>query len=261
MPSPFPGMNPYLEQEAVWHDFHERFCPAAAELLTAQIRPHFIARIDERVYIHELAADGKRFIGRGDVTVAQSRPRTESASAATLEAPARVQLPAADIERLSFLEICDRQSLRIVTIIELLSPSNKQPGPDREQYLAKRSELLRSAVHIVELDLLRGGPRMPMEDLPECDYYALVGRIDERPRAGVWPILLRDPLPVIPIPLVVPHPDARLDLKHVLDRIYDGAGYEDYIYGGEPRPPLNTDDANWARQWLSQRGGAGRTSA
>jgi len=244
-------MNPYLEQEAVWHDFHERFCPAAAESLTVQIRPHFIAKIDEHVYIHELPSDARRFIGRGDVTVAQPRPHVGTTSAATLEAPARVQLPAVDIERLSFLEIRDRQTLRIVTIIELLSPSNKQPGPDREQYVAKRSELLRSAVHFIELDLLRGGPRMPMEDLPECDYYALVGRIDERPRAGVWPIQLRDPLPVIPVPLVAPHPDARLDLKQILDRIHDAAGYEDYIYGGEPRPPLATDDANWARQWVS----------
>lgn len=240
-------MNPYLEQDAVWHDFHERFCPAAAELLTAQIRPHFIARIDEHVYIHELPTDKRQFVGRGDVTVAQPLRPNEIASTATLEAPAQVQLPAVDIARLSFVEICDRQSLRVVTVIELLSPSNKQAGPDREQYLAKRSELLRSAVHFVELDLLRGGPRMPMQDLPDCDYYALVGRVDERPRAGVWPIRLRDPLPVIPIPLALPHPDARLDLKQALDRIYDGAGYEDYIYAGEPRPPLSADDSAWAR--------------
>ena len=251
MPSPFPGMNPYLEQETVWHDFHERFCPAAAELLTAQIRPHFIAKIDEHIYIHELPDDARRFIGRGDIAVTQRHPRAETTSTATLEAPVRVHLPAVDIERLSFLEICDRQTSRVVTVIELLSPSNKQPGPDREQYIAKRSELLRSEVHFVELDLLRGGPRMPMENLPECDYYALVGRIEERPRAGVWPIHLRDPLPVIPIPLADPYPDARLDLKQVLDRVHDAAGYEDYIYDGEPRPPLAKDDADWARQRLS----------
>ena len=74
---------------------------------------------------------------------------------------------------------------------------------------------------------------------------------DERPRAGVWPMGLRDPLPVIPIPLVAPHPDARLDLKQVLDRVYDAAGYEDYIYDGGPRPPLTREDANWARQCVS----------
>ena len=87
MPSPFPGMNPYLEQEAVWHYFHERFCPAAAEFLTPQIRPHFIAKIDEHVYIDELPDDARRFVGRGDVTLTQPRPRVGSASAATLEAP------------------------------------------------------------------------------------------------------------------------------------------------------------------------------
>jgi hypothetical protein len=251
MPSPFPGMNPYLEQESVWHDFHERFCPAAAEFLTAQVRPDFIVKIDEHLYIHELPDDARGFIGRGDTTVAQPRPSRGAAPTAVLEAPVRVQLPVVDIERLSFLEIRDRQSLRVVTVIELLSPSNKRKGPDREQYLAKRSRLLRSEIHYIELDLLRGGPRMPLDGLPKCDYYAMVARVDERPRAGVWPILLRDPLPVIPVPLAETHPDARLDLKQILDRIYDASGYEDYIYGGEPRPPLSADDAEWARQLTS----------
>jgi hypothetical protein len=242
-------MNPYLEQEAVWHDFHESFLPVARELLSAEVRPHYIVKIDEHVYIHELSDEPRRFIGRGDVTLAQRDEHTAAVSA-TLQAPSRVRLPAVDTEQLSYLEIRDRRDMRIVTVIELLSPSNKQPGPDREQYVAKRAQLLRSAVHFVELDLLRGGPRMPLEDLPPCDYYALVSRVDERPQAGVWPIPLRDPLPVIPIPLVAPHQDARLDLKHVLDRVYDAAGYEDYIYDGEPRPPLSTEHAEWARRFL-----------
>jgi hypothetical protein len=241
-------MNPYLEQETVWHDFHERFCPMAAELLALQVRPHYIVKIDEHVYIHELPDASRTLIGRGDVTLAQ-RGEHPAAASATPAAPSRVRLPAVDMERLSYLEIRDRQDMRLVTIIELLSPSNKQPGPDREQYVAKRSQLLHSAVHFVELDLLRGGPRMPMENLPPCHYYALVSRMDERPHAGVWPIPLPDPLPVIPIPLVAPHPDARLDLKQVLDRVYDAAGYEDYIYQGQPRPPLAAEQAQWARQF------------
>jgi hypothetical protein len=155
-----------------------------------------------------------------------------------------------DRERLSFLEIRDRDGWQLVTVIELLSPANKYAGPDREQYLAKRRELLASAVHFVEIDLLRGGPRMPMENLPECDYCVLVSRVETRPEAGVWPIRLREPLPPVRIPLRPPHADAQLDLQPVLHRIYDAAGYEDYIYRGPPHPQLNAEDAAWARQFV-----------
>src|SRR5687768_15912839 len=108
MPSPFPGMNPYLEQDTVWHDFHERFCPAAAESLTAQVRPHFIVKIDEHVYIHELPAGERKLAGRGDVQVSSFSPSTSAGpSTATLTAPQQVDLPEVDFERVSFLEVRD----------------------------------------------------------------------------------------------------------------------------------------------------------
>jgi hypothetical protein len=104
----------------------------------------------------------------------------------------------------------------------------------------------------VEVDLLRGGPRMPVQDLPECDYYAMVSRVEERFSAGLWPILLPDRLPIIPIPLRPPHSDARLDLQMILHRIYDAAGYEDYIYQGQPQPRLTKDQAALAQQFMPQ---------
>lgn len=219
MPSPFPGMNPFLEQERAWNDFHESFMPAARDAIAAQVCPHYIAKINEHLVIHELPEHPRR-------------------------------LPAVDVERLSFIEIRDRDGWQLVTVIELLSPANKYAGPDREQYLAKRGQLLASAVHFVEIDLLRGGPRMPMENLPECDYCVLVSRVQTRPDAGVWPIRLREPLPPIPIPLRPPHADAQLDLQQLLHRIYDAAGYEDYIYHGHPQPQLSAEDAAWARQFV-----------
>src|SRR5260370_23338771 len=163
MPSPFPGMNPYLEQDNAWHDFHERFLPLAAELLTPQIRPNFIARLDDNSFSRDLWE--------------------------------------------LFIQIRDRQTRDVVTVVELLSPSNKRPGPDREQYLAKRRRLFASWVNLVEIDLLRAGPRLPLEELRPCDYYALVSRYGDRPKAGLWPVQLREPLPVIPIPLRDPYPD------------------------------------------------------
>jgi hypothetical protein len=72
--------------------------------------------------------------------------------------------------RVPFLEIRDRQSRELITVVELLSPANKRAGADREQYMAKREELLKSAAHFVEIDLLRGGRPMPLERRPRCDY-------------------------------------------------------------------------------------------
>ncbi|HUY36632.1 MAG TPA: DUF4058 family protein [Pirellulales bacterium] len=212
MPSPSPGMNPYLERASVWHDFHESFMPLVREILTSQVLPRYFVRID---------------------------------------APAEVGVPAVDSEGHSFLEIRDRDNRELVTVVELLSPSNKYAGSDREQYLAKARQLQNSLVHFVKIDLLRGGPRMPWLDMRPCDYCVVVSRVAQRPRAGLWPIRLRERLPEIPIPLLPGDADARIDLQQVLHRIYDAAGYAYHIYTGPPEPPLSGVDAAWAQQFLA----------
>jgi len=258
MPSPFPGMNPYFEQEEVWQDFHQSFIPLAREVLSAQVLPGYLVKIEEYLFIHELSAEERLLLGRSDVGIKQSgvpdaQNRTTNLGAVAT-APYYARLPqAVDTERHSYLEIRDRQGRELVTVIELLSPSNKRPGGDRETYVGKRRQLLASGVHLVEIDLLRGGPRMPMEDLPDCDYYAIVSRAEDRPRVGVWPIRLRDPLPKIPIPLRGADPDAELDLQAALHRVYDAAGYQYYIYQGRPKPPLHPDDEAWSRQLFPPR--------
>jgi hypothetical protein len=256
MPSPFPGMNPYLEQEEIWHDFHQSFIPLLREALAPQVRPKYIVKLEEHLYIHELPASQRYLLGRADLAVVPSSSASgSSAPTATLAAPTSTLLPTAvDLERQSYLEIRDRRSRELITVLELLSPTNKKPGPDREQYLAKRRHLLHSPVHLVEIDLLRGGPRLPFEqELPACDYYVLVSRAEERPRAGLWPVRLEERLPVIPVPLRSPDADARLDLQELLHRLYDAAGYEDYLYTGSPQPPLTPEQQAWARQFLPQR--------
>ncbi len=252
MASPFPGTNPYIERASVWHDFHASFMPLVREILTAQVLPRYFVRIDEHMYIHELAADERRFLGRGDLLVPSLMPPSAQTITAgpLLDAPAEVRVPAVDSEGQSFLEIRDRDSRELVTVIELLSPSNKLAGPDREQYLAKARQLQRSSAHFVEIDLLRCGPRMPWLDMPDCDYCIVVSRVTQRPRSGLWPVDLRDRLPEIPIPLRTGDADARLDLQQVLHRIYDAACYEYHIYSGPPEPPLPSGDAEWARQFV-----------
>lgn len=251
MPSPFPGMNPFLEHEDAWRDFHESFMPAAREALSPQVSPGFIVKLEENLYIHERAADQRQLFAYGDVTVSKTNVASNPATAAAgLHAPAQVVLPRVDVVRESYLEIRDRANRQVVAVIELLSPTNKKRGEDREQYLAKRAQLLRSDTHFVEIDLLRAWERMPFDQRPECDYYALVSKAADRPSAGFWPIGLRDQLPEIPIPLLPPHPDAKLDLQAVLHRVYDAAYYRDYIYDSAPYPPLSEEDAAWARSLI-----------
>lgn len=255
MPSPFPGMNPYIEQEDVWHDFHERLLPHLAEVIGSQLAAHYIVKIDEHLYIHEPSAEQRILMGRGDVLLATrqtSVPGGAATTTALADAPAQVLLPAVDIEGSSFLEIRDRRDRRLVTVLELLSPTNKYSGPDRQQHLGKRGRLLASSTHLVEIDLLRGGPRMPFVGMvPECSYYALVSRMEKRPQADFWPIGLRDALPVIPIPLHGPDPDAQLNLQAALNHVYDAARYGNYIYEETPQPALSAEDQAWAKQLLT----------
>jgi hypothetical protein len=210
-----------------------------------------VVQLEEHVYIHDLPARARRPIGRADLSLTRIGAEVARPPAlAVLEAPAEVRLPAQDVERAAFLEVRDRRGRELVTVIELLSPSNKRHGEDREYYLAKRRELLRGPAHLVEIDLLRGWIPMPAEGRPAGDYSVLVSRAERRPAADFWPVGLRDRLPTIPIPLKSPGEEAGVDLQEALHRAYDGPGYELFIYAGAPEPSLSASDADWARQFL-----------
>ncbi len=215
MPSPFPGMNLYLEQNDTWEDFHHNFMTRAPEQLSGQLGSNYLAKIEVRRLLHELSAE----------------------------------------ERHSSIEIRDRRNRRVVAVIELLSPSNKIPGSDRDDYLAKRRQVLAGMTHLVEIDLRRGGTRPTPPQLPACEYYVLVSRYEQRPNLDFWPISLRQRLPVVPIPLIAPGLDVTLDLQAVLDHTYDTARYGNYICAETPEPPLGAEDAAWAQQFVPQSDG------
>ncbi len=257
MPSPFPGMNPYLERAAVWRTFHQNYLYALQAAITGQVGDRYVVQLDTTLYIHEPAADQRRLFGIGDAAVTGG-PGGGSAAAAPLAAPVYGMLPSGiEIEEIDRIVIRDREGEELVAVLELLSPTNKAAGPDREQYLGKRRQVFRSRSHFVELDLLRGGAKLPLAGLPHCDYYAIVSRAGERPRVGIWPWGLRDAMPVIPIPLRPGDPDVRLDLKTALDRIYDEQRYARSIYASPPEPRLSPADAAWAAQFLPPSAGAG----
>jgi hypothetical protein len=252
MPSPFPGMNPYLEQSDVWQDFHDAYVPSLRDALTALVQPHFIVKIGEYLFIHEPAAEHRLLTGHGDVSVARRWNGSGGNGAATVIAsPMIARLPSVDLERHLFLEIRDRNDRELITVLEVLSPTNKKPGADREQYLAKRANLLRRTAHFVEIDLLRGWERMPIEKAKKCAYAIMVSRAEDRPDVNYWPLRLRDPLPRLPIPLRAPYGCVELDLQAVLNGVYDRAGFALYIYQGKPYPPLSAKDAKWAASLIS----------
>jgi hypothetical protein len=158
-------------------------------------------------------------------------------------------VPMPQREQEIFITLRDRESDKLVTVIELLSPANKRAGSDgRREYLAKREAVLLSPAHLVELDLLRGGERLPTnEPLPRADYYAFVCRRLGRPRVAVYAWTLRHPLPTIPIPLAGDDPDVSLDLQAVFTTAFDRAGYDYALRRGMPiQPPLPEVDAAWA---------------
>lgn len=259
MPSPFPGMDPYLEAPPIWAGVHHRLISAIEQALNRLLPEPFVAEIEQYVSVQEASEEEEFFSRRNpDVFVPEAngvhRPkRSESAGAAAVLSPptnrVRLATGAAVKHRRILITTTGDEPRQVLTAIEILSPSNKTAGRDREAYLAKRAECLGSGTNLVELDLLRAGDRLPMgKPRPAVtDYYAIVSAADERPEADVWAFGLRDPLPVLPIPLRPPLDPVPLDLRACLDRVYeDGAFDRKLRYDRPADPPLNTRDAEWA---------------
>lgn len=188
MPSPFPGMDPFLEFQE-WEDFHTRWNIVVSDLLAPRVEPRYIVRVERRAY---------------------------------------AELPMPQHRREVYLVIRLRETMEAVTVLETLSPPNKRGGGDgRREYLEKRLAVLQTPSHLVELDLLRGGLRLPMiTPLPPADYYAIVSRRERRPSAAVYAWSLRHPLPTIPVPLKAGDSDVPLDLQAAFNIVYDRARYD-----------------------------------
>ena len=255
MPSPFPGMDPYLEEPSLWPDVHTTLLVEMRTALNAILPERYGTFIDRYVWLHEPDAEARTLLGKPDTFIAERGLTGGQMGVATL-APAVVILPAVRRQGQRYLRIIDRRNRRVVTVLELLSPSNKETGSDRENYLTKRNEYLAAGTNLVEIDLLRGGQRLPLgEPNPApADYYVLVSRASEFPRAGIWPFSVRDPFPPVLVPLNPEDQPVTLDVKACLDLVYDKARYDlELDYSVPPVPPLREPDAAWASQLLASR--------
>lgn len=256
MPTPFPGMDPYLERPGRWHPFHTLLISEIALALAPLVAPKYYVSVEERAYI----VSGEQPVARRpDVAlVGKPVPQPEPVPGAQTAVSSRavlVEVPIPEEVRERFLEIRDATTEEVVTVIEVLSPANKRPGPGRSLYLHKREQVLSSLTSLVEVNLLRAGAAMPLSQEVTSDYYILVSRGWQRPKALLFPFSVREPIPAIPVPLRQGEDAPTLELDTVLHELYDRARFDLRIDYREPSdPPLRAGDARWAANLLKRAG-------
>lgn len=274
MPSPFPGMDPYLESPDIWPDFHDRIASEISTTLNRELPATYYARLETRPEVGIIGeAPHRRIVADVSVNRADSQ---ESSNLAVADVPRADISESVDLVieteniRHHYVEVRDSQrGHELVTLIEIVSPSNKRAGTDRNDYVAKQREVLGSDASLVEIDLLRtGNPIIGGGEVidalinmePRVQYAAGVCRAWRRDRGTaayqLFPFTLREPLPCIPIPLREGEAEVPLDLQYVFRQVYDGGPYRRGAvdYARPPQPPLNKDDDIWAAECVKQSG-------
>lgn len=259
MPSPFPGMNPYLEHPDFWSGIHHLLISELLKLLAPQLRPKYIVAVEVRIY--ETSGEDSLLVGIPDVAVQRpltvTNPTTTNVTvAAPPTQPVTVTIPMPETVKQGYLEILEVETKEVVTAIEILSPVNKRSGEGRKAYEAKRQKILGSLTHLIEIDLLRNWkPILFFSNGIQSDYRILVCRGDRRPLADLYAFNLQDTIPKFPIPLKSGDIEPIIDLQTLLNSVYDVAGYDMRIdYTREPVPPLSDADAAWADALLRSQG-------
>jgi hypothetical protein len=261
MPSPFPGMDPYLEQH--WRDVHSRLVTLTSTALNSVLPQELVARVEERVVVDSVEYARPRAIFP-DVRVYED-PGAEAAKSGAGVASSAVAEPIvleleAEEHTETYVTILDASGGEVISAIEFLSPSNKLPGDSRDEYRRKRDELVAARVNFIEIDLVRQG-RWHELLLPlvaparvQTAYRVVIRRIHPRRRAELYPMSLRSPLPRIPIPLRENDADAVLDLNGLVSRAYEEGRYDHTDYTRDCQPSLDAEDAAWADGLLKAAG-------
>jgi len=248
--SPFPGMDPYLEGE-MWQEFHDRLANQISAQLMPLLRPKYVALLHK---YHLIDESGLGIVGAlekqviyPDVQVTRIKEAAIAYDAVTIPAIELISPLPRKVAILN-LEIRDVAERRLVTVIEILSPANKW-GKGYQDYLKKRVKLLQTDTHLLELDLLRAGERIPLVggELPPAPYYVFLSRFTHHPYTEVWPIQLRDRLPTVPVPLLPPDPDVPLVLQAAIDACFELVGYQRLLdYAAPlPTPMLSPEVGEW----------------
>jgi hypothetical protein len=241
-------MDPYLEGSE-WMSFHSEFCVEIARQLRPFLRPKYTA-MTMKYYImdtpDELAISaytGSRSGIYADVGVAEVSPApvAQGAETAIMEPTIEMATVMPQATPQLAIEIRDIEERKLVTLIELLSPANKR-GQGYDEYIAKRQRILLSTTHLLEIDLLRRGKRLPMRRaLPPAPYFVFLSRYEKRPLTDIWQIELDQPLPTVPVPLLPNDADVPLNLQQAFTQVYDAVGY-DLIFNYNRPPDIPIED-------------------
>jgi hypothetical protein len=273
-------MDPYLEGRNIWPGLHHRLITAIGDALAPQVAPAYYVEVEERTYIIE--EDMEEFVGRPDVAIIavpnvsfkKKSLNLRNSKEEEINVPSdaklyggngvgtadasiaqTVNLPFFEKVREGYLEIRDARTHTVVTVIEVLSPSNKAPGAGRDEYETKRRNVLATLTNLVEIDLLRAGEPMEMQPLPKSNYRILVRTGWERPKARLYAFSVREEIPLTPAPLRRSEKEAVLAVGKLLSEIYDRARYDIRLnYRQPPEPPLAPEDAAWADELLRAKG-------
>ncbi len=250
MPSPLPGMNPYIESP-LWSEFHSRMIVAIADALDDCLSRDYRVAVEKRVYLSD---DGESvLVGIPDVSVTGiPQNTTPTLTLTAIIQPLNIEIPIAQEVQERFLEIREVANCSVITTIELLSPKNKRSGEGRDAYLKKRQQVLTSSTNLVEIDLLRSGQPFPMVGAIASDYRISISRSPQRPKAQLYAFNLKQPIPAFPIPLRSGEEEPLLELQPLLHRVYDRVRLELAIdYSLFCSPKLSKEDETWLRNLVS----------
>jgi hypothetical protein len=223
MPSPFPGMDPYLEHDALWPAFHHQLVLALYQVLLPGLIDRYRARLGQRHYATEQA-------------LFTSVIREEHHE--------------------DFIEIHNQKNGRLITLLDIVSPTNKMTRLGRDAYLERRLEARNAGASLVELDLvLQGQPTLDYsrEGLPDWDYAVSVTRSSKPEQYEIYTATLQKRLPRFRLPLAADDRDTVLDLHTAFSRAYDQGGFASKIdYQREPSTTLSYEDRRWMDDLLKQ---------
>jgi Protein of unknown function (DUF4058) len=242
MLSPFPGMDPYLEQPIFWSSFHNRLMVAIADAIEPQLSSQYYVEVEARTYQSD--SDDGLLIGIPDATVffrqsANLIPESITNESVLVQArPEQVTLPVPQAIKERYLEVRAIATDEVITVIEILSPKNKRGGEGRATYEKKRSLILGTSTNLVELDLLRGGKPMSMTgNLSPTAYRILIGRGQTRPIADLYRLTLLEMLPSFPLPLKPEDSELIIPLQQIFNGVYERGRYHTRIDYRQPLPP------------------------
>lgn len=242
MSYPFPGMNPWLENPLVWKGAHQRMIIALADVLAPQLEPRYFVAVETHTYISTSPNLPIR-TRYPDVSIL----KTGGPAVGSPAMPLVIDIPLPEPYEEPYLAVRLLPDGEVVTVIELLSHTNKRAGDERQSYLEKRDSFINSEVHFIEIDLLRAYDPMPYAEHRTAHYRILVRRRELRRRAHLYAFTVREPIPLFPLPLLPDDQEPLVDLGTLLHEVYDRARYRLVIdYSKPPTPQLEPADAAWA---------------